>query len=233
MSSTPLAERAGLIRRLGRVVLEAACHDLAEWHRRFPSRAGLGVAVNLTARQVGGIDLVGDIRGALGRSGLSPTLLTLELAESVLSGADHGATTALNLLQVDGVKISIDDFGTGYASLRYLAQLPVASVKVDQSFTAGLPVDRTSVTMVRAVAALARDLGIACVVEGIETAAQLQALPKGVQGQGFWLGRPMTAARLTGLLEGCGLKQLEAPIGGLTACRSVRANRRSSEPAAS
>jgi PAS domain S-box-containing protein len=196
-----VAEKTGLIAPLGRNVLEVACRDLAGWHALFPAWGGLGIAVNLTARQLGLVDLVADVRGALGRSELAPGLLTLELAESTLLDADPQAMTALSVLQADGVQIAIDDFGTGYASLRYLAQLPVGTVKVDQSFTAGLPADPTSVSIVRAVAGLARDLGMTCVVEGIETPAQLQALPAGVQGQGFLLGRPLAAADLSQLLE--------------------------------
>ena len=96
-------------------------------------------------------------------------------------------------LHCDGVGIAIDDFGTGYASLRYLAILPVDTVKIDQSFTAGLPHDPTSVTIVRAVAGLAADMNLACIVEGVETEQQLAALPTGVLGQGFLLGRPTDA----------------------------------------
>jgi EAL domain-containing protein (putative c-di-GMP-specific phosphodiesterase class I) len=99
----------------------------------------------------------------------------------------------LHALRDLGVKISIDDFGTGYASLRYLTLLPVTGVKVDQSFTMGLPDDPTSKAIVQSVAGLARELGLSCVVEGIETVEQLRALPEGVHGQGYLLGRPATA----------------------------------------
>jgi EAL domain-containing protein (putative c-di-GMP-specific phosphodiesterase class I) len=99
------------------------------------------------------------------------------------------------------VQISIDDFGTGYASLRYLVQLPVSGEKIDRSFTAGLPDDKTSATIVRTIAALARDLNITCAAEGIETEAHLGALPAGVLGKGFLLGRPVEAHLVAQLLE--------------------------------
>jgi PAS domain S-box-containing protein len=191
----PVAEETGLIARLGRAVLETACHDLADWHCRFSAWRELGLAVNLSARQVGLIDLVSDVRGALCRSGLAPAQLTLELTESVLLDADHSTIAALTQLQLDGVRMSLDDFGTGSASLRYLARVPVGTVKVDRSFTAGLPADPACVTIMRAVAALSRELGMACVAVGIETAEQLEALPEGVQGQGILLGRPLVASR--------------------------------------
>lgn len=119
----------------------------------------------------------------LGTHRLAPGLLTLELTESVLLDADRSTLTALTALHSDGVRLAIDDFGTGYGSLRYLAQLPVTSVKIDRSFTGGLPDDPTSATIVRTVVGLARDLGISCSVEGIETDAQLLALPPGAYGQ--------------------------------------------------
>jgi len=192
----PVAEDTGLIAPLGRVVLEMACRDLADWHAKHPAWRHLGVAVNLSARQAGLADLVADVRQALHSTGLAPGLLTLELTESVLLEAGQSTLTALTTLTADGVRLAIDDFGTGYASLRYLAQLPVTSVKIDRSFTAGLPDDPTSATIVRTVAGLARDLGITCVVEGVETDAQLVALPPGVHGQGYLLGRPIPAQNI-------------------------------------
>lgn len=83
-----------------------------------------------------------------------------------------------------------------YASLRYLTQLPVTGVKIDRSFTAGLPHDSTSATIVKAIAGLARDLSLTCVAEGIETDAQLLALPSGLAGQGYLLGRPTSADQI-------------------------------------
>lgn len=196
----PVAEETGLIGALGRHVLDVACDDLAGWHRNHPRRRGLGVAVNLSARQAGLVDLRENVRTALARTGLRSHLLTLELTESVLLDAGRSTMTALTELSELGVGIAIDDFGTGYASLRYLAQLPVSSVKVDYSFTSKILEDPTSASIVHAIIGLARDLKLGCVVEGIETAAQLAALPTDVHGQGFLLGRPVPAEEIDVLL---------------------------------
>ena len=192
----PVAEDTGLIGPLGRFVLDTACADLAAWHAQHPDSRHVGVAVNVSARQARLPGLVGVVEDALRRTGLAASCLTLELTESVLLEAGQVTTTALRALRALGVQISIDDFGTGYASLRYLTQLPVTAVKVDRSFTSGLPHDSSKATIVRAVTTLATELGLSCVVEGIETEEQLHALPSGLLGQGYLLGRPMTAADL-------------------------------------
>jgi diguanylate cyclase (GGDEF)-like protein/PAS domain S-box-containing protein len=196
----PLAEDNGLIAPLGRGVLNTACADLAAWHARHPTRRGVGVSVNLSARQADLTDLPAEVREALDRTGLAATLLTVELTETVLVEAGHATLAALHALRAMGVRIAIDDFGTGYAGLRHLAQLPITGVKIDKSFTAGLPDDPTSVTIVRTIASLARDLDLSCVAEGIETDAQLLALPSGLVGQGWLLGRPVSADRIDVLL---------------------------------
>ncbi len=102
----------------------------------------------------------------------------------------HSTITTLRGLRAAGVGIAIDDFGIGYASLRYLATMPVSAVKVDQSFTAGLPGDATSRKIINAVAGLANDMGLDCIVEGVETEAQRDALPAGVYVQGWLTRRP-------------------------------------------
>ncbi len=196
----PLAEENGLIAPLGRRVLETACTDLAAWHARHPGRRGVGVSVNLSARQADLTDLPAEVRAALDGAGLAAPLLTVELTETVLVEAGHATLTALHAVREMGVRVAIDDFGTGYAGLRHLAQLPITGVKIDKSFTAGLPDDPTSMTIVRTIASLARDLGLSCVAEGIETDAQLLALPSGLIGQGWLLGRPVTAAEIDALL---------------------------------
>ena len=194
-----VAEDTGLIHELGRVVLSTALRDLAHW-RTLPGGADLTVAVNMSARQAQQADVSSLVRSSLAAHGLPASALTLELTESVLLSAGPSTLRQMTELHDHGVAIAIDDFGTGYASLRYLATLPVSQVKIDRSFVAGLPGDPTSVTIVRAVAGLARDLGLECVAEGIETEEQRMALPFGVQGQGWLLGRPMTAEALEGRL---------------------------------
>ena len=197
-----IAEQGSLVAALSEAVLVQALSDLAGWRSSSPYAGGLRMAVNLSARQVQDPSLRRRVLGRLQAAGLSTTDLVLELTETVLLTAGLPVLTQLRGLREAGVGIAIDDFGTGYASLRYLATLPVTSLKVDRSFTAGLPGDRTSAKIVKAVIGLAEDLGLACVVEGIETQEQLATLPTGVLGQGFLLGRPVSADSAQELLAG-------------------------------
>ncbi|MBC7678156.1 MAG: EAL domain-containing protein, partial [Pseudorhodobacter sp.] len=195
-----IAEQGVLVTALSEAVLEQSLADLARWRRASPFADRLRVAVNLSARQAQDPSLSRRVLGRLEAAGLVTTDLVLELTETVLLTAGLPVLTQLRELRAAGVNIAIDDFGTGYASLRYLATLPVTALKVDRSFTAGLPHDGTCATIVKAVIGLAEDLGLACVVEGIETAEQLSALPPGVLGQGFLLGRPVSADRAAELM---------------------------------
>ncbi len=151
------------------------------------------MAVNLSARQAQHPALIEEVLSALAEQDLPADRLVLELTESVLMQAGPSTLKTFHALRESGVGIHIDDFGTGYASLRYLAEFPVTAVKVDRSFTAGLPSDPVSSTIVRAVVGLARDLDLGCIVEGIETDEQRDAVPTGVSLQGYLLGRPDAA----------------------------------------
>ena len=196
-----VAEQGALIKVLGEAVLLQALTDLSLWRRTSPYAEHLRMAVNLSAKQAQEPSLGSRVLSQVDAAGLRPRDLVLELTETVLLTAGLRVLAELRELRQAGVLIAIDDFGTGYASLRYLATLPITSLKVDRSFTAGLPDDATSTMIVKAVIGLAEDLGLHCVVEGIETPAQLAALPAGVLGQGFLLGRPQSATRTAELLE--------------------------------
>ncbi|MEH6793965.1 MAG: EAL domain-containing protein [Rhodococcus sp. (in: high G+C Gram-positive bacteria)] len=190
----PVAEDTGLISDLGERVLDDALGTLVRWRAANPpdseSHIPVTMAVNLSARQAQHMDMVAVVGAALGRHRMAPADLVLELTESVLLESGSSMLRQLGELRALGVGIAIDDFGTGFASLRYLATLPVSAVKIDRSFTATMTSDETSSSIVRAIINLARDLHLGCVVEGIETLAQLDALPSSVQGQGYLLGRP-------------------------------------------
>jgi PAS domain S-box-containing protein len=185
-----IAEETGIIHPLGRFMLTLACGQLSTWRTETPGLERISMAVNVSGLQAQHAALGDDVRRALTAHRLSPADLVLELTETALLQAAHSTLTTLRALQAEGIGIAIDDFGTGYASLRYLATLPVTAVKVDMSFTAGLPHDETSRKIVKAVAGLAADLDLACIVEGVETNEQLAALPEGVHLQGFLTGRP-------------------------------------------
>jgi diguanylate cyclase (GGDEF)-like protein/PAS domain S-box-containing protein len=185
-----IAEETGTIHPLGKAMLGLACRQLQTWREQTPGLEHVSMAVNVSALQAQHTALGDDVRRALNAHRLTPADLVLELTETALLQAAHSTITTLRALHAEGVGIAIDDFGTGYASLRYLATLPVTAVKVDKSFTAGLPHDQTSRKIVKAVAGLAADLELICIVEGVETAEQRSALPEGVHVQGYLTGRP-------------------------------------------
>ena len=184
-----IAEETGLIVALGQRVLETACRHAAQQWRR--TGMGIVLAVNVSAQQACRPDFTTTILRTLQDTGLPAQCLSLELTESALLHSGPAVVDHLQRLRAAGVELGVDDFGTGYASLTYLQQLPVTFVKVDRSFTAGLPHDPGASAIVNAVIGLAANLGLGCVVEGIERGEQLAALTgRGVLGQGFLFGRP-------------------------------------------
>ena len=197
MEFIPLAEEVGLIVPLGAWVLAAACSLVAAWRASTGGTTPLRVCVNISARQLH-TELVSSVREALAVCAIEPSLLELELTESVIMHDPEAAITILQALKQLGVRLAIDDFGTGYASLSYLARLPVDVLKIDRSFVIAADHDPNAATIVRAVVALAHGLGLEVTAEGIETRAQL-AYVRGTgcdRGQGYLLGRPAPLADL-------------------------------------
>lgn len=192
----PIAEETGMIRDLGARMLEMACQQLASWRAEHHGMGGVTMSVNISVLQARHPALGLDVHRSLGRTGLKPTDLILELTESALLDARSSTMRTLHGLHQEGVGIAIDDFGTGFSSLQYLVNLPLSSLKIDRSFTAGLPENKTSQKIVHAVAGLAAELDLSCVVEGVETAAQQRALPSGVLVQGYLTGRPLAPQQL-------------------------------------
>lgn len=189
-----VAEECGIVGSVDTFVLHLACRQLAQWRDQSPEMGAVTMSVNVSALHVQDATFADDVHLALKRSHLAPGDLVLELTETTLLDAASSTIATLRLLHEEGIGIAIDDFGTGYASLRYLATLPISALKIDRSFTAGLPHDATCGKIVNAVAGLAADLGLTCVVEGVETTEQRNALPDGVQLQGYLTGRPQSPA---------------------------------------
>jgi Amt family ammonium transporter len=181
----PLAEETGLIVPLGRYVLREACATAAGW-----SDACATVAVNLSARQLAQPDVVEVVAEALAESGLVPERLCLELTESAVLEA--GAAETLHRLKALGVRLALDDFGTGWSSLAHLRAFPIDVLKLDRSFVSGLGTEPQDTAIAAAVIALGHALGVRCVAEGVETAAQLAVLEElGCDtGQGFLFAAP-------------------------------------------
>lgn len=185
----PAAEQAGLLRPLTDTVLELAMAAAALWWSDQP----VPVSVNLSAANVNDLDLPGKVSAGLARHGLPPEALTLELVEDTLMADPERGRTVLGELRLLGVRTSIDDYGTGYSSLAYLRHLPADELKLDRSLTADVDDDRRAAAIVKHTVALAHDLGLRLVAEGVEDAATGAALARlGCDiAQGYAIARPM------------------------------------------
>jgi diguanylate cyclase (GGDEF)-like protein len=198
----PLAEETGLIVPLGRWVLETACRQATAWRDQRPAGEALLMSVNLSARQFGQSDLVEQVAEIVAETGMDPSILELEITESVVMDQSEAGIRTLRRLRDLGVRLVLDDFGTGYSSLGYLKHLPLDTIKIDQLFVAGLA-DGADRSIVEAVIALAHGLGISVVAEGIETERQFATLRSmGCDiGQGYLFARPLPADDATRLLS--------------------------------
>jgi diguanylate cyclase (GGDEF)-like protein/PAS domain S-box-containing protein len=199
----PTAEETGLIVDIGAWVLEEACRQAASWARRWPHRR-LGIAVNVSGRQLLSGDIVDVVVGTLARTGLDPTMLTLELTESTLIDDAVTAQTLLRELRDLGLNLSLDDFGTGYSSLTYLRAFPINIVKIDKSFVRTIGTERQDTAIVAAVVALAKNLDLSVVAEGVETPEQ-RAVLLHLQCpylQGYLFSRPRPIDQIADLVEG-------------------------------
>jgi diguanylate cyclase (GGDEF)-like protein/PAS domain S-box-containing protein len=189
----PIAEDAGLIRQLGSIVLAESCRQMADWQRQFGPLAPGFISVNVSAGQFGQHDLASEVAAILEDAGLAPSKLKLEITETTFLRDLATAEATLARLQSMGVEWSIDDFGTGYSSLSYLHRLQANTVKVDRSFVNRMGSDDTGSEMVRAIVALALNLGMDVVAEGVETIEQMAELQTlgCAHAQGFYFSRPV------------------------------------------
>lgn len=197
----PLLEETSLIVPVGEWVMQEAC--------RFAKQcldAGMPpfrVAVNLSARQFQDCDVGAMVRQALNDSGLEPCWLELEITESIVLLNAEAVIRTMSELKSTGVTHALDDFGTGYSSLSYLQRLPVARIKIDQSFVSNITSNPNDAAIVRAVVAMAHNLGIEVIAEGVETEGQLGFL-RGLQCeemQGYYFSRPLPADEFQVLLR--------------------------------
>jgi diguanylate cyclase (GGDEF)-like protein/PAS domain S-box-containing protein len=203
-----VAEETGLIVPIGIWVLRTACRQAKAWQDNDGQFSK--IAVNVSARQFLDPDLFQTIKAVLIETGLKPSSLELEITESAVM--EDPARTLLVLQQLNelGVRLSIDDFGTGYSSLTYLRRFPIHNVKIDRSFIKNIPTDKGSMTLVRAIIALAHELELSVTAEGIETKEQLAFL-KDQQCellQGYLFSRPATTEQLQADFKESDLKPL-------------------------
>lgn len=197
----PIAEESGLIRDIGRWVLEHACRQLAQWNA-----AGYGdlrMAVNLSCVQVGQPELVDIVATIIDETGITPQRLELEITEgSLLRDPEQAAETLKGLKQL-GVSIALDDFGTGYSSLSHLKRFPIDRIKIDQSFVRDINDDPEDAAIARAVIGLGKNLRKTVIAEGVESGIQRDILlAMGCDElQGYFFGRPMQPEQIVELLQ--------------------------------
>jgi diguanylate cyclase (GGDEF)-like protein len=192
----PLAEEIGFIVPLGEWVIRQACATAAKW----PSN--VKVAVNLSPAQFRNPGLVQVVMNALASSGLPPGRLEFEITENILLQDGEATLATLHRLREVGVHIAMDDFGTGYSSLSYLRSFPFDKIKIDRSFVKDITVQTGSLSIVRAVAAMAKGLGMETTAEGVETQEQLETVKSEgcTEMQGYLLSRPVPAHEIEKLL---------------------------------
>jgi EAL domain-containing protein (putative c-di-GMP-specific phosphodiesterase class I) len=193
----PLAEETGFIVPLGEWIVRRACSAAASWPDNVK------VAVNLSAVQFRSPGLTQVVVSALASSGLAPDRLELEITESVLLQDSKATLATLHGLRDMGVRIAMDDFGTGYSSLSYLRSFPFDKIKIDRSFVKDITTSAGSLNIVRAVAAMAKGLGMACTAEGVETPEQLSTISSEgcTEMQGFLFSKPLPVDQIDRLLS--------------------------------
>jgi len=202
-----MAEETGMIIEIDRYVLREACRQLKDWRTRLPGREDLSISVNLSVKQFSRTDLADHVRNAIRQAGLEPGALRLEITETVLLDSSPSATDQLEILHKEGFRIYLDDFGTGYSSLSYLHRFPVDTLKIDRSFVMGMGADGGGREIIRTIVALAQNLDLHVIAEGVETAVQRDALRelRCEYAQGYMFSKPVDSKKAEALLNGNGL----------------------------
>ncbi len=196
----PLLEETGLIVEIGEWVLQQACIQCATWRDEGHP---IGIAVNVSARQLDTDDFIDQVKHSLHQSGLDPNNLTIEVTETTLMRNVEETAARLNEIKNLGVRIAIDDFGTGYSSLAHLQKFPVDALKIDRSFISGLADNREGQTLIHTLVQLGKDLSIETLAEGIEQQQELSLLRNENcdSGQGFLFARPLDKGSTQAFLQ--------------------------------
>ena len=197
----PIAEETGLIVPIGQWVLREACNQVKLWSN-YPF-GNIPVSVNISSHQFQSDSLIDDVLGAALGAGIDPASLELEITESVLLQDAENTLVALNRLKRAGIALSVDDFGTGYSSLSYLKRFPIDTLKIDRSFVTDLHTDKDDAAICAAILAMAQQLGLNVVAEGVETKEQLEFLRHHGcdQIQGFLCSKPLSSDQFVILLR--------------------------------
>jgi diguanylate cyclase (GGDEF)-like protein len=192
----PLAEESGLISQIGEWAIREACKTSKYWHDEGYEHTT--IAVNLSAKQFHDPKIAETIATILYETGLNPRYLELEITETAVMHDAEAALKILETIKSTGVRISLDHFGTGYTSISHLKKFPISALKIDHSFIKGIPNNPNDTAIASAVIALAHNLGLEVIAEGVETAEQVQSL--GIMGcdvvQGYFLSHPLPAQKI-------------------------------------
>ncbi|RKP54492.1 EAL domain-containing protein [Cohnella endophytica] len=196
----PAAEESGIIVPLGEWVLEEACRQNKEWQEEGMAR--IPVSVNLSMRQFSERNLTGKVADILNQTGLEPRYLELEITESMTMDVERASQCLKELTDI-GVNISIDDFGTGYSSFHYLKNLPIARLKIDRSFVRDIHQDPNDAAIVAAIIAMAHNLQLQVIAEGVETEDQVHFLRshRCDEMQGYFGSPPLDSEKTQRLLR--------------------------------
>jgi EAL domain-containing protein (putative c-di-GMP-specific phosphodiesterase class I) len=194
----PLAEETGIIVPIGAWVMQEACRQTRMWQQM--GFTGLKVAVNVSEKQVRQEGLIETIKHILNVTDFDPQYLELELTETAI--LDEAATSVIREFTKMGLALAVDDFGTGYSGLSYLKRFSINKLKIDQSFIRDIPSNNDSITIVSAIIAMAKELKVKSLAEGVETEEQLRFLQsKGCNYvQGYYFSKPVPANSFTQLL---------------------------------
>ena len=198
----PMAEETGLILPIGQWVLDTACAQLKLWEQNELTQY-LTLSVNVSAKQFHQASFVAQVQATVMRYAIDPSLLNLELTESMLLEDVNSMIVKMNTLREISIRFELDDFGTGYSSLQYLKQLPLYQLKIDQSFVRDIAIDSSDRALVRTIITMAHNLELEVIAEGVETSDQHQFLKNNgcTHYQGYLFGKPVPIDAFEALLR--------------------------------
>ncbi|GAB3677958.1 putative bifunctional diguanylate cyclase/phosphodiesterase [Salinisphaera aquimarina] len=197
----PVAEEIGVIRDIGRWVMNEACNQLSVWSEQYPEHT-LHLSINVSASEFSHPQFLADLEAVLRATSISASRLQIEVTESVFLSNPERAGAVLEAVRRLGVRVALDDFGTGYSALEYIDKYEIDAIKIDRAFIERMLTHKRTLAIVQSVLSLGKALDLAIVAEGVETWAQynkLHAMDCPLL-QGFLLWRPMPPAEMTVVL---------------------------------